>query len=549
MDHEQLVRNASQGDVGAFVALTRRFQHFAFGSALALVGDFQQAEDVVQEAFVAAWTALPTLAEPAAFPGWLRGIVRHHAFRVIRRKRLQAVPLTEAEEMPSDDPAADHILERRRQAAAALAAMSELPDSLREPAALFFIHDCSHQDIAAFLGLSAATVNNRLHTARSQLKQRMLTMVTNTLHSRALPDDFANRIGRLIETKGDIVEALFDPASLPDLMTELAVSDEARRRSVTIQVMQRSGGGIVRGAATVPIDPLPRGATVLSSRRRSRTSIDQMPFDRLVPLLTAAATDGRPSSEIVETGIKVIDVMCPIRAGGSVAIAGEYGTGNTVVMEEIVRRISKSSHPVSLFVLIPPPSEIWPPSLDENYNFAEALKNEGYSEGTVGAVQTFFLTGVDGPWTAETLAALAPVDAVVQLARAMILRKTYPGVDVLMTRSRLLDENLIAAAEVDIARRARQAIAVWRAAEDNPALAAEPVVLARARKLQAFFAQPFFVAEAFTKRPGLFVSRAEALRGCREILDGLHDDLPADAFYFTGGIEDIRKGGAPGAVV
>jgi RNA polymerase sigma factor (sigma-70 family) len=544
MDHEPLVRRAARGDVGAFVELTRRFQHFAFGSALAMVRDFQQAEDVVQEAFVAAWTALPTLAEPAAFPGWLRGIVRHHAFRVLRRKQLHAVPLAEAENVPSDDPPADHILEQRRQAAAALAAISELPDALREPAALFFIHECSHQDIAAFLGLSAVTVNNRLHAARSHLKQRMLTMVTNTLHSQGLPDDFANRIGRLIETRGDMVEALFDPASLPDLMTELAVSDEARKRSVTIRVMQRSGGGIVRGVANAPIEALPRGATVLSSRRRSMTSIDQMQFDRLVPLLTAAATDGRQSSEIVETGIKVIDVMCPIRAGGSVAIAGENGAGTTVVMEEIVRRISKSSHPVTLFVLIPPPSEIWPPSLDENYSFAEELKNEGYSEGTVGAVQTFFLTGVAGPWTAETLAALAPVDTVVQLARAMILRKNYPGVDVLTTRSRLLDDNLLGATDVEIARRVREAIALLRAAQENPALAPDPVLLARAQKLQAFFSQPFFVAEPYNKRPGLYVSRAEALRGCREILDGAHDDLPADAFYFTGGIDEIRGGRA-----
>jgi hypothetical protein len=69
MDLEQLVRRAAQGDVKAYVALTQRFQHFAFGSALALVGDFHQAEDVVQEAFVAAWAALPSLAEPAAFAG------------------------------------------------------------------------------------------------------------------------------------------------------------------------------------------------------------------------------------------------------------------------------------------------------------------------------------------------------------------------------------------------------------------------------------------------------------------------------------------------
>jgi F-type H+-transporting ATPase subunit beta len=241
----------------------------------------------------------------------------------------------------------------------------------------------------------------------------------------------------------------------------------------------------------------------------------------------------------------VIDVMCPIRAGGSVAIAGENGAGTTVVMEDIVRRISKGSHPVTLFVLIPPPSEIWPPSLDENYSFAEELKSEGCSEGTVGAVQTFFLTGVAGRWTAETMAALAPFDTVVQLARAMILRKNYPGVDVLTTRSRLLDENLVDSADVDIARRTREAIALRRAAEQNPQLAADPVLLARAEKLQAFFSQPFFVAEPYNKRPGSYVSRADALRGCREILDGRHDDLPVGAFYFTGSIEEIRDGRAP----
>src|SRR5882672_2018421 len=427
MEYEQLVRQAGGGDVKAFVELTRRFQQFAFGTALALVRDFQNAEDVVQEAFVAAWSGLPSLADPAAFPGWLRGIVRHHAFRVLRRKQLSAVPLAEAEALADDEPLPDHILEQRRQAAAALAAISELPDKLREPAALFFVHECSHQDVATFLGLSVVTVNNRLHAARSRLKQRMLTMVSDTLHAHALPDDFANRIGRLIETRGDVVDALFDPAALPDLMTELTVSDEARKNGLKVHVMQRPGGGVVRGLAASALPLLPKGATVLSSRRRPQGAIDPMQLDRLVPLLAAATSDERQTDEVVETGIKVIDVMCPIRAGGSVAIAGEYGTGNTVVMEEIVRRISKSVYPVTMFVLIPPPSEAWPPSLDENYSFADELKAEGYSEGTVGAVQTFFLRGVDGPWTAETLASLAAVDTIVHLSRDMILCKTYPA--------------------------------------------------------------------------------------------------------------------------
>jgi RNA polymerase sigma-70 factor (ECF subfamily) len=95
MDHERLVQLAARGNVRAFVELTKRFQHFAFGSALSLLHHFQLAEDVVQEAFLSAWTALPSLADKAAFPGWLRAIVRHHAFRVVRRKSAQMLPLSE----------------------------------------------------------------------------------------------------------------------------------------------------------------------------------------------------------------------------------------------------------------------------------------------------------------------------------------------------------------------------------------------------------------------------------------------------------------------
>jgi len=218
MDLEQLVRRACDGDVSAFVELTRRFQHFAFGSALALLGDFHQAEDAVQEAFLAAWSGLPSLSDSAAFPGWLRGIVRHQAFRALRKRQLEIVPLESAEHVSSEHIWPDDDLVQREHARAALAAISELPVSLREAATLFYIHECSHQDIANFLGISATTVNNRLHAARSKLKDRMLTMVAETLQTHGLPDDFANRIGRLAGTRGDVIEALFDPQSLPDLL-------------------------------------------------------------------------------------------------------------------------------------------------------------------------------------------------------------------------------------------------------------------------------------------------------------------------------------------
>jgi RNA polymerase sigma factor (sigma-70 family) len=531
MDHEHLVRLARGGDVGAFVVLTRRFQHFAFGSALAVVRDFQHAEDVVQEAFVAAWSALPGLADPAAFPAWLRGIVRHQAFRMLRRRQLRMVPLAEAEELPSDEPTADHRLAQRQHATAALVAIAELPGKLREPATLFFVHECSHQDIATFLGLPVATVNNRLHAARSKLKERMLTMVTETLHSRALPDDFANRIGRLLEARGGIVEALFDPNAPPDILAEIVVSDEARRRPVSVQVVQRSGAGIVRGVATSPIADLPRGSTVLNSGRQSEEPVSLDELARIVPLL-AGPSPAVGAGKLVETGIKVIDVMCPLMAGGSVAIVGEARVGIVVVTEELVQRLSRGLDGVSLFPLVP-----LPPNPPPNWSFAEELKKEAGSEGTVGPVQTFFLRGEDRPWTQDRLAALSAVDTVIHLSRERIRANIYPAVDVLTSRSRLVETKAVSDDHAMIRERVRQAIAaLWTA--DRHAGADKPM-LERALKLQNYFTQPFFIAEPYTKRPGATVTATEALRTCRAILDGHYDDLPVDAFFFSGGIAEI----------
>lgn len=307
MDLEPLVRRAQEGDVKAFVELTRRYQHLAFGSALALIHDLQRAEDVVQEAFLAAWSALPKLAEPAAFPAWLRGIVRHQAYRVLRRRHLEAAPLDEAAEVASDAPTPDRRLEQRREALAALVVIAGLPPSLREPAALFYVHECSHQDIAAFLGIPTATVNNRLHRARSLLQQRIPTMTETTLRSHGLPDDFANRIGRLVAARSGLVEVMFDPEALPDLLSELLISEEANKRAVSVQVVQRTGDAIVRGIATTEVDAVPRGATVLNTGRETSTPIYQIGFERIAPLLAGKrVTESGRERRLIETGIKVI---------------------------------------------------------------------------------------------------------------------------------------------------------------------------------------------------------------------------------------------------
>jgi len=541
MDFVDLVQAASKGDVNAFVVLTRRFQHLAFGSALALVHDFQLSEDVVQDAFVAAWSALPRLSDPAAFPGWLRSIARHYAFRMLRRRQLDFVPLTEAAEVASEEPAPDRVLALRDQYAIALRALAGLSPDLREPAMLFYVHDCSHQDVAAFLNLPVTTVNNRLHAARTQLKQRMLAMVESALPSQSLSDDFATRIGRLVATHGSLVDAQFDLASLPDLLTELLVSDEASKRAVTVQVVQRPGGGMVRGIATTPLDGLPGGASVLSSGRQASTPLYQIGFEHVAPLHASPRKSGCDKPQFIETGIKVIDVMCPLVAGGTVVIAGEPGAGQTVLMEELVRRLSGGSAPVSLFLLMPPSSPQWPASMKDGFTLAGALKDEGYSEGTVGAVQTFFLRGQEEPWAEQQLSAFEAADVVIHLSSEVSKVRLYPAVDPRTCRSRLLEKNCVSAEHAEAARSVRSALAVlpW----DNRCgsqCTADPVVVDRAWKLMSYFTQPFFASERYTQRPGSHISLAEALRGCLEIMQGQHDDLPVQAFYFGGSIEEIR---------
>jgi RNA polymerase sigma factor (sigma-70 family) len=534
MDYEQQVRRASGGDVKAFVALTRQFQHMAFGAALALVNDFHQAEDVVQEAFVAAWSALPSLADPATFPGWLRGIVRHQAFRVLRKRTLRTVPLVEAEDLPGEEVLADRLLEQRRQSAMALGAIAGLPDRLREPAMLFFIHECSHQDIAVFLGLPVATVNNRLHAARSKLKERMLVMVNETFHSHALPDDFANRIGRLIEARGGVVEALFNPDAPPDVLTELAVSDEANRRAVAVQVIQPPSGGLVRGIALSPSVRLPRGSTVLSSGTQSETPVNLHELGRILPQLAGPSPITTGAARLLETGIKVIDVMCPLVAGGNAIIAGEL-CNPTYTLYELTHRLKDGPDGLKLFALL----QVWRDA-PLGFSFPVSLKEEGLADIPCGAVQQFFLRAEDGPWSVSRLSLLDPFDVVIRFSRQLASARVFPAVDVVTSRSRLFQTTAVSAEHVAVAERVRQAMAELWAADPHAEHSADALMLERALKLQNYFTQPFFVAERWNERPGTTVSLGEALQTCRDILDGRYDDLPTDAFYFSGDMAEIR---------
>jgi F-type H+-transporting ATPase subunit beta len=210
-------------------------------------------------------------------------------------------------------------------------------------------------------------------------------------------------------------------------------------------------------------------------------------------------------------------------------------------MEELVRRLSGGRDPVSLFVILAPPSSEWPPELEDDYSLSAALKEEGSSEGTVGSVQTFFFRAEGELWTPERLEALTPVDTVIHLSRERANAKIYPCVDVLTSRSRLIEQKFVSKQHAEIAARVRQTLAALWASDGFANTETTDVTLSRARKLQNFFGQPFFYAEPWTKRPGSHVSLGDALDGCRAILDGECDDLSVEAFYFEGSLAEIRQ--------
>jgi RNA polymerase sigma factor (sigma-70 family) len=515
MDRVALVERARGGDVDAFTELVQRYQRLAHGSAMALVHDANVAQDVVQEAFVAAWRSLPRLLDPKAFPAWLRGIVRRQALHALRARRLTS--LAEAEHLPGEGLSADQRMDASRRRMLALAALADLPDGLREPAVLRWVHECSQAQIAAFLDLPLTTVNNRLHAARGRLKRRILAMMKDALSDRLLPEDFPARIGRIVRAEGPVIEARFEPAGPPELFSTLIAADEAGR-AVTVQVVQHLSDGRVRAVARDAGAALAPGMQIAERGEPVDTPLAEplvrSALDRLVP----PAPPERPA--LLETGIKVIDLLLPIVRGGVVAILGGERVGTTVILEELVRRLATAE--LSLFTFVP----------GVRTEDLRQIRDEGYTLG-IGRVQTFFFVAAH-PERREAF------DTVIALSRAVAAARIYPAIDALASHSRWLVPEVVGEEHATVAERVRRCLTEADALESRQDLDAPArATVARARRLRRFFAQPFFIAEPYTHQPGAFVTRADTLAACAAILDGAHDDIPEEAFRFTGGIDQV----------
>lgn len=226
-----LVARTLAQDLDAYGEIVRQFQYLAYGYAFALLGDAHLAEDMAQEAFIEAYQNLAKLDQPDAFPGWLRKIVLKRCDRLIRLKRLRTAPLDAAGQVADRQPGPAAAAEQRELKDRILDAIARLPENERTVTTLFYIDGYSQSDIAEFLEVPVSTVNNRLHASREALRERMETVIGETLRADApQPEALAERITFLCAFAGQLQSGVSCVTALKNLEKKVK---SARMREVT----------------------------------------------------------------------------------------------------------------------------------------------------------------------------------------------------------------------------------------------------------------------------------------------------------------------------
>lgn len=533
-----------------FTRLVRDHYSAALRYAYRLLHGASDAEDAVQEAFAEAFTGLHTLRTIDAAPAWLRSIVHHRCLRRLRRRDLELVAIDETSDLATDA----HLEHERRTFVAS--ALASLPQHEREIVLLFYLKECSQQEVASFLGLPLTTVNNRLHDARRRMQRWENHMHHEQNEMTSEEARRVSRVGTLVSKNGPIVEARFDPDAAVDLFDAVVVAGAQGKPLERMKVAHRLGEGRVHCLLTShPELPLEPGVSLLNTGKLTPATEQRVAGVSSETLRTTvdALRIGSPTrTRILETGIKAVDLLCPITAGGVTIQVGTSGVGRVVLLDELALRLQRSSAPLTLLCLV---------------DRAEPEPYRGWDEsGLRGSVaDTRFYWALADHGTDPELPALDAADSVLYLSPLTALARLYPALDPEHSRSRALRPEVVGHAHSALAARAREALIACKRAEADPVLLellamraygaarrrlealereagrSAPIALERARKLRAFLSQPFGVASEVTGWPGVTVALSDTLDGCRAILDGEVDELPTAAFAYAGTLEDVRE--------
>lgn len=456
--------------------------------------------------------------------------------------------------------------------------------------------------------------------------------------------------GKITQIVGPVVDVYFEqglPAVYNALLVDV-VDVHGKKTSLTLEVASHVGLNEVRSVAMSSTDGLTRGMEVLDTGAPisvpvgpevlgrmfdvTGSPIDNLPAPntkKKYPIHRDAPTFSKQSTkaEVLETGIKVIDLICPFLKGGKVGLFGGAGVGKTVVIQELIRNIASEHGGYSVFAGVGERSregnDLYremeesgvldktvlafgqmnePPGararvalsalsmaeyfrdeegkdillfVDNIFRFTQAGSElsallgrmpsaVGYQptlasemgrlqervtstdKGSITSVQAVYVPADDltDPAPATTFSHL---DSTVVLSRPLSELGIYPAVDPLDSNSTILDPKIVGEDHYKVARGVQLVLQRYKDLQDIIAILGmdelsedDRKTVLRARKIQRFLSQPFFVAEQFTGRPGKYVPLSETIRGFKEILDGMHDDVPELNFYMRGGIDEIK---------
>ena len=450
--------------------------------------------------------------------------------------------------------------------------------------------------------------------------------------------------GKIAQVIGAVVDVEFD-GELPSILNALETSNNGKR--LVLEVAQHLGEKTVRTIAMDATEGLVRGQEVTDTGNPIMVPVGPAtlgriinvigePIDEAGPIVSAqgkrsihqaapAFVDQKPAPEVLATGIKVVDLLCPYAKGGKIGLFGGAGVGKTVLIQELIRNIATEHGGFSVFAGVGERTregnDLWvemkesgvisktalvfgqmnePPGararialtgltiaeyfrdvekqdvllfVDNIFRFTQAGAEVsallgripsavGYQptlatdmgalqeritttkNGSITSVQAVYLPADDytDPAPATTFTHL---DATTNLDRDIAALGIYPAVHPLQSTSRILDPMIVGEEHYRTARDVQALLQRFRELQDIIAILGmdelseeDKLVVARARKVQRFLSQPFFVAEQFTGMQGRYVDIKDTVRGFREILDGKHDDVPEQAFYLVGTIED-----------
>ena len=450
--------------------------------------------------------------------------------------------------------------------------------------------------------------------------------------------------GKVAQVIGTVVDIEFPPDELPALYNAIEVTTDSGK--IVLEAQEHVGNNWVRCLALLPTDGLERGVEAIDTGAALTVPVGKATLGRLFnvmgePLDELGAVEAKerwpihrppPSLEeqetttqILETGLKVIDLITPFTKGGKVGAYGGAGVGKTVIIMELIRNIATEHGGFSVFAGIGERSregnDLWnemkasgvidktvmvfgqmnePPGvrlrvgltgltmaeyfrdvegqdvllfIDNIYRYTlagmevSALLGRmpsavGYQptlatevgeleeritstkRGSITSFQAIYVPADDytDPGVATTFGHL---DAVVALERSIAEQGLYPAVDPLTSTSRILDPSVVGEEHYSVARGVQRVLQRYKDLQDIIAILGieelseeDKLTVARARRIQRFLSQPMFVTEVFTGRKGKYVPVEETVRGFKEILEGKHDDLPEQAFYMVGTIDE-----------